>query len=204
MSAQLSLKPASSSSDILRLWKIYDAMDINTGNLVPFHINMDHYGPMLVSVLPSKLPENIKIEILRHMPTGKRKLEKRLSVFKQEFLSLERFSSISQASQNNYSGEYSASVSRMFRSNEKLFGYRKTFFGLLNKIRTFQMLLLFYYLKPMQVEIICILSRTDLILTADELQYYLSRRIYVYQILIFLLRRSNSQQLALLTGLCLS
>ena len=44
------------------------------------------------------------------MPTGKWKLEKPLSVFEQELLSRERFSNISQTSQNNYSGKYSASV----------------------------------------------------------------------------------------------
>ena len=44
------------------------------------------------------------------MRTGKWKLEKPLSVFERELLSRERFSNISQTSQNNFSGEYSASV----------------------------------------------------------------------------------------------
>lgn len=92
------------------LQKIYDDVDIHTKNVVPFDTNMDHYGPVLVSVLLNKLPEDFKIEISWHMPTGKWKLEKPLSVFEQELLSRERFSNISQTSQNNYSGKYSASV----------------------------------------------------------------------------------------------
>ena len=59
----LSLKSAPSSHDILCVQKIYDAVDIHTKNVVPFDTNMDHYGPMLVSVLLNKLPEDFKIEI---------------------------------------------------------------------------------------------------------------------------------------------
>ena len=98
MDALLSPKPASSSHDILCLRKIYDAVDIHTRTLVPFNINMDHYGTMLVSVLLNKLLEEIK---------------KILSVF-----SRERFSSIFRSSKNNYSGEYPASVLLPHRNKE--------------------------------------------------------------------------------------
>ena len=76
MDALLSPKPASSSHDILCLRKIYDAVDVHTRTLVPFNINMDHYGTMLVSVLLNKLLKDFKIEIWRHMPADQWKLKK--------------------------------------------------------------------------------------------------------------------------------
>ena len=57
---------------ILYLRKIYDAVDIHTRTLLPFDINMNHYGPMLVSLLLNKFLEDFKTEISRHMPAGKR------------------------------------------------------------------------------------------------------------------------------------
>ena len=89
MDALLSLKIGSSCHDILHLRNIYDAGHVQARNFVPFDIYMDSYGPMLVSVLLNKL---LKKEIL--------------SVFKQELVSREQLSIISQSSQNNYSGEY--------------------------------------------------------------------------------------------------
>ena len=71
MDAMLSLKAASSCHDILYLRKIYDVVDIHTRNLIPFDINVDYYGPMLVSALLNKLSEDIKFEISQHMPPGK-------------------------------------------------------------------------------------------------------------------------------------
>ena len=63
MNTFLSLKFTSPSHDILRLRKIYDVVDIHTRKLIPFDINMDHYGPMLLSVVLNKLSEDFKIEI---------------------------------------------------------------------------------------------------------------------------------------------
>ena len=98
-------------------------------------------------------------------------------------------------SQKQLPGGFLLKLSRMFRNNEKLFGYRKTFFVYWTKLALFRCFFCrFYCLEPIEVEILCILGRTDLILEEDELWYYLSRRICICQIASFLLRRSNSQQ----------
>ena len=65
------LKPIYSSQDIALLRKFYDSIEIPSRNLTLFYISMEHYGPILISVIMSKLPEDFKLNIFRQMPPGK-------------------------------------------------------------------------------------------------------------------------------------
>ena len=68
MDALLSLKSVSSSRDISKLRNIYDSVEIYSRNLNTLDVNSTHYGPILISVIMSKLPEEFRLDISRLMP----------------------------------------------------------------------------------------------------------------------------------------
>ena len=92
MDVLLDLKPIYSSQVIALLRKFYYTIEIHSRNLTSFDISMEHYGPILISVIMRKLPEDFKLNISWQMPPGKWIFKSLLDVFKHELISRERFS----------------------------------------------------------------------------------------------------------------
>lgn len=76
--ALLPLPSVPSSHNILELTNVYDTIEIHARNLQNFDINPEHYGPILISVIMSKLPDDFRLNILRMMPAGKWEFNKLL------------------------------------------------------------------------------------------------------------------------------
>ena len=58
-----------------------DVIETTSRNLRPHNIDSNHYGPMLISVIKKKLPEEFRLELSRQMPVGKWDLAKSRSIF---------------------------------------------------------------------------------------------------------------------------
>ena len=94
MDVLLSLPNIEFCSDIRLLRKILDAIETTSRNLRLYDIDSNHYGPMLISVVMKKLPEEFPLEHTRQMPVGKWELTKLLKVFSKELASRERCQSL--------------------------------------------------------------------------------------------------------------
>ena len=94
MDVLISLPNVESCSDIRLLRKILDVIEITSLNLRPHNIDSNHYGPILISVIMKKLPEEFRLELSRQMPVGKWDLAKLLEVFAKELASRELCQSI--------------------------------------------------------------------------------------------------------------
>ena len=94
MDVLLSLPNVESCSDIHLLRKMLDVIKTTSRNLRPHNIDSNHYGPILISVIMKKLPEEFRLELSRQMPVGKWDLAKLLEVFSKELVSRERCQSI--------------------------------------------------------------------------------------------------------------
>ena len=94
MDVLLSLPDVESCSHIRLLRKILDVIKTTSRNLRPHNIDSNHYGPILISVIMKKLPEEFRLELSRQMPVGKWDLAKLLEVFSKELASRERCQSI--------------------------------------------------------------------------------------------------------------
>ena len=94
MDVLLSLPDVESCSGIRLLRKMLDVIETISRNLRPHNIDSNHYGPILISVIMKKLPEEFRLELSRQMPVGKWDLAKLLEVFSKELASRERCQSI--------------------------------------------------------------------------------------------------------------
>ena len=89
-----SLPNVESCSHIRLLRKMLDVIETTSRNLRPHDIDPNYYGPILISVIMKKLPEEFRLELLRQMPVGKWDLAKLLEVFSKELASRELCQSI--------------------------------------------------------------------------------------------------------------
>ena len=89
MDQLLALRPVA-SDDLQQLRDMYDIIEIHTRNLLNFNVKAKSYGPVLNSVVMSKLPRNIRLVISRQMPDGKWDVCKLMDVFKRELVARER------------------------------------------------------------------------------------------------------------------
>ena len=55
---------------ILKSCEVYDSIEINVRSLKSLEITIEHYGPILVSIVMSKLPDDIQLLVTRSMATG--------------------------------------------------------------------------------------------------------------------------------------
>ena len=94
MNVLLSLLNVESCSDIRLLRKILDVIEGTSRNLRLHNIDSNHYGPILISVIMKKLPEEFRLELSRQMPVGKWDLAKFLELFSKQLVSRERCQSI--------------------------------------------------------------------------------------------------------------
>ena len=89
METLLSLRPVT-SEHVKELREIYDIIEIHMRNVSSFDISMKHYGPILNSIIMSKLTRSITLDISRQMPVGKWDVIKLMDVFKRELVARER------------------------------------------------------------------------------------------------------------------
>ena len=89
MDALLAIVPVHSNK-VSELRDLCDLIEIHTRNLQSFEICANNYGPMLISIIMSKLPNEMKLELSRKMPQGKWDINKLMDAFKDEILSRER------------------------------------------------------------------------------------------------------------------
>ena len=90
MDAIIAIKPVQSSK-VSALRELCDIIDVHTRNLQQFDVCFRNYGPMLLSIVTSKLPNDIKLEISRQMPPhGKWEIDTFMEAFRKEVTSRER------------------------------------------------------------------------------------------------------------------
>ena len=89
MDTLLSLRQVK-TDNVEQLREIHDVIEIHTRSLNAFEISAKNYGPILNSIIMSKLPHNMKLDISRQMPTGKWDIVKLMDVFKREVVARER------------------------------------------------------------------------------------------------------------------
>ena len=96
----LSLPVVHASDDVSKLREVYGRIEVNIRGLKGMKITIAEYGPMLVQIVLSKLPEDVQLLLSRLMatstspeesedPEGEWKIEKLLSYLKQEIESRE-------------------------------------------------------------------------------------------------------------------
>ena len=73
MDALLALSPVE-EHEIDELRKLCDVIEVHIRNLQSFKISVQNYGPVLISIIVSKLPREVNLEVSRQMP-GKGKWE---------------------------------------------------------------------------------------------------------------------------------
>ena len=64
----LSISPITSTNDIKKIRETCDKIGKNVQNLRSLDIGTSQYGPVLISIVMSKLPEDIKLQFSRSMP----------------------------------------------------------------------------------------------------------------------------------------
>ena len=71
MDTLLQIVPVKAGTDVKQLRAIYDKIEINVRGLQYLGIKPDQYGCLLVPVIASKVPENIRLIILRQFSIGR-------------------------------------------------------------------------------------------------------------------------------------
>jgi len=75
MEMLLKLTPVHNGKETGKLRKLYDEIEVRIRGLQSMGIQADSYGTLLVPVLLSKLPDDVKLEISRGVEDGKWKLD---------------------------------------------------------------------------------------------------------------------------------
>ena len=66
----LSIPTVNSTNNIENLREVYNKVEIYARNLQSLNVDKDQYGPVLISIIMSKIPQEIKLQISRAMPTN--------------------------------------------------------------------------------------------------------------------------------------
>ena len=90
----LKLPVVSSVSDVKGIRQLYDKTEIHIRGLQALGVNAQQYGSLLVPVLLSKVPQELKLIISRKFDTGDWSLDELLKVFKTEVEARERCNSM--------------------------------------------------------------------------------------------------------------
>ena len=72
------------------LRKLCDVIEVHIRNLQNFKIAVQNYGPILISIIVARLPNDVNLEIARKMPDGKWDIDKLMETMKKEFAARER------------------------------------------------------------------------------------------------------------------
>ena len=66
----MGIEPVESAQDIKKVRNVYDTIEVHVRNLTSLDIDTRHYGPVLISVIMAKIPEEIRLHISRSMSTN--------------------------------------------------------------------------------------------------------------------------------------
>ena len=67
----LSIKPILNLHDVKKLRETFDKIESNVRNLKTLNVDPEQYGPVLVSIIMSKLPNEIRLFISRTIPLNR-------------------------------------------------------------------------------------------------------------------------------------
>nr|XP_047141395.1 uncharacterized protein LOC124816304 [Hydra vulgaris] len=99
MDALLNIQPTQSNK-VSEIRTIFDLVEIHTKNLELLNVNSEDFGPVLVSLIMSKLPKDFKLDITRKMPQGKWKIIDLMNCFREELIARERCISMEKGMSN--------------------------------------------------------------------------------------------------------
>ena len=105
MEALLQLPAVTVITDIKRIRMISDKVAANVRGLEALGIASDTYGSLLVPVMMNKLPEELRLIIIRHFEAGIWHLNKLLKSFKEEVQARERCSFMSRPNERGSESE---------------------------------------------------------------------------------------------------
>ena len=106
MDALLSLVPVM-NDDLGGLRKLCDEIEVHIRNLQQFGVQTQNYGPVLISIICSKLPNDVNLEISRKMPDGAWTIDTLFTALKREVIARERCVMSLQANSENEFGSSS-------------------------------------------------------------------------------------------------
>ena len=89
MDALLSLNQVQ-ENDLISLRKLCDVIEVHIRNLGQFGVQTQNYGPVLISIISSKLPQDVNLEISRQMPDGAWTIDTLFGALKKEVIARER------------------------------------------------------------------------------------------------------------------
>ena len=118
MDALLALVPVKENK-VSELRQLCDVIEIHTRNLQLFDICAQNYGPVLTSIILSKLPTEFKLEISRQMPDGKWDITKLMDVMKREVVSRERCVKEDKLGDDNFSDGLQGSAATLFSQSSQ-------------------------------------------------------------------------------------
>ncbi|XP_078384164.1 uncharacterized protein LOC144666642 [Oculina patagonica] len=95
MDKLVKLSPVYNGKDTGRLRRLYDEIEVQIRGLQSMGIQADSYGTLLVPILLSKLPDDVKLEMSRGVEDGKWKLDDLLKKLIDEITARERCTSVS-------------------------------------------------------------------------------------------------------------
>ncbi|MEO0686947.1 MAG: DUF1759 domain-containing protein, partial [Cyanobacteria bacterium J06649_11] len=98
MDTLLQIVPVKIGTDVKQLRAMYDKIEVNVRGLQSLGIKPDQYGCLLVPVIMSKVPEDIRLIILRQFSSEKWTFEVLLKCFKQELEAREKCVAVSKSS----------------------------------------------------------------------------------------------------------
>ena len=98
MESLLQLVPVKTGTEVKQLRAVYDKIEVNVRGLQSLGIKPDQYGCLLVPVIMSKVPDDIRLIILRQFSSENWTFEVLLKCFKQELEAREQCLAVSKSS----------------------------------------------------------------------------------------------------------
>lgn len=98
MDSLLQLVPVKTGTEVRQLRAVYDKIEVNVRGLQSLGIKSDQYGCLLVPVIMSKVPDDIRLIILRQFSSENWTFEVLLKCFKQELEAREQCLAVSKSS----------------------------------------------------------------------------------------------------------
>ena len=104
----LSIPAAHSINHVKKIREVYDKIETHVRNLKSLDIDTKQYGPVLVSITMSKLPNEIKLVISRSMPINDEwKIDELLEILRREIVSREMCFHLTTSSNAAYESSWS-------------------------------------------------------------------------------------------------
>lgn len=86
----LNLTAITFEHDSKELCRLYNDFEVNVRSLKALSVEQESYGAILTSVLPNKLPNNVRLVVTRKTMTDKLDLTALMTILEEEFVARER------------------------------------------------------------------------------------------------------------------